>query len=301
MGQLAGDALGSMVEFRTASQIAAAYPTGLRHMTGSPIWGTLPGQPTDDSEMALALARMLVRRESYEPEKAFKLYKSWLDSRPFDKGNTIESALMGQLDPTSQANGAMMRISPLGIFGAGRDEDALALWAEQDATLTHPNEVCREANILFALAIAEAIALGINADEVYTRLLDRAVARRGPAPLLQTIKRAAERPPDEYFQQMGWVLIALGNALWQLLHAPSLEEAIVDTVARGGDTDTNAAICGALMGAVHGIDAIPAQWRDCVLSCRPETGLPGVRHPRPDLFWPVDALELADGLLAAGR
>lgn len=44
------------------------------------------------------------------------------------------------------------------------------------------------------------------------------------------------------------MLTAFHNALWQLLHATNLEEAVVDnTVMRGGDTDTNAAICGALL------------------------------------------------------
>ena len=43
------------------------------------------------------------------------------------------------------------------------------------------------------------------------------------------------------------MLIALQNAFFELLHAASLEEAVVRTVRRGGDTDTNAAICGALL------------------------------------------------------
>jgi len=48
---------------------------------------------------------------------------------------------------------------------------------------------------------------------------------------------------------------------------------------------------------VYGIDAIPQQWRDAVLNCRPEAGRPGVHHPKPQCFWPVDALELAEKLL----
>ena len=97
--------------------------------------------------------------------------------------------------------------------------------------------------------------------------------------------------------QQGWVLIALRNALWQLLHAPTLEEAVIDTVGRGGDTDTNAAICGALLGAVHGLDAVPDRWVDGVLDCRTEEGAPGVSQPRPPCFWPIDALELAEILI----
>lgn len=69
---------------------------------------------------------------------------------------------------------------------------------------------------------------------------------------------------------------------------------------RGGDTDTNAAIAGALLGAVYGRDAIPVQWFDKLLKCRPEAGNRRVRHPRPECFWPVDALELAMSLLAGG-
>ena len=97
----------------------------------------------------------------------------------------------------------------------------------------------------------------------------------------------------------GWVLIALQNAFYQVLHAPSLEEGVVQTVMASGDTDTNAAIAGALLGAVHGRDAIPPQWLQSVLSCRP---LPksGSSHPRPIEFWPMDALRLAERLLVLG-
>lgn len=71
----------------------------------------------------------------------------------------------------------------------------------------------------------------------------------------------------------------------------------MDTVMRGGDTDTNAAICGALLGAVHGRNALPKQWIDTLLGCRPEAGRPGVRHPRPEILWPADALQLAARLV----
>lgn len=70
MGQLVGDALGSQVEFLSPEQIRRSFPTGVREIRGSPIWNTLPGQPTDDSEMALALARTLVRLGTYDPEAA---------------------------------------------------------------------------------------------------------------------------------------------------------------------------------------------------------------------------------------
>lgn len=73
--------------------------------------------------------------------------------------------------------------------------------------------------------------------------------------------------------------------------------AVVGTVMRGADTDTNAAICGALPGAVNGRGAIPDRRVDRLLNCRPEAGRANVFRPRPECFWPVDALELAELLI----
>jgi ADP-ribosylglycohydrolase len=118
--------------------------------------------------------------------------------------------------------------------------------------------------------------------------------------VVAAIEAAAHGAPADFVTQSGWVLIALQNAFYQLLHAESAEEGIVATVMAGGDTDTNAVIAGALLGAVYGREAIPVHWRNLILSCRPLAGAPGVLRPRPSPFWPVDALELAERLLLSG-
>lgn len=63
LGQLAGDALGSLVEFQSPEQIRRKYPDGVRELADGGTWGTIAGQPTDDSEMALSLARMLIKHK----------------------------------------------------------------------------------------------------------------------------------------------------------------------------------------------------------------------------------------------
>lgn len=138
LGQLAGDSLGSLVEFKTKQEILRQYPNGVRQLADGGTWNTIAGQPTDDSEMALALARTMLASGRYDALKARDAYESWLDSEPFDCGMTIASGLRGRPNPESQANGAMMRISPLGIFGAHHDLQSVALWASQDAAITHP-------------------------------------------------------------------------------------------------------------------------------------------------------------------
>ena len=51
----------------------------------------------------------------------------------------------------------------------------------------------------------------------------------------------------------GWVLFALQNAFFHLRRDATVEDALVATVGKGGDTDTNAAIAGALLGPAYGL------------------------------------------------
>jgi ADP-ribosylglycohydrolase/protein-tyrosine phosphatase len=301
LGQIAGDALGSQVEFQTPAEIASRYPNGVRVIRSGGTWDTLAGQPTDDSEMALLLARMLVKEKTYDPRRAFHEYLFWLNSGPFDVGNTIRNSLMGYNSESSQANGALMRVSPLGIFGAFSERHAVAKWAQADGELTHPNPICRQGNALFTMAIAKAIRTGAEPYEIYDAIVAWADELHVETALRECILRSKSKPPDDYVRQQGWVLVAFGNALYRLLNTSSFEDAVVDTVMCGGDTDTNAAIVGALAGAVHGKQSVPQQWIDAVLNCRPIAGSPGVRRPRPEIFWPVDSLELAESLLLAGK
>lgn len=297
IGLIAGDSLGSLVEFQSPEDIRYLHPEGVRDLRDGGTFDTLAGQPTDDSEMALALARTLIARGTYDAEAANRAYREWLDSEPFDCGLTIRDGLLGNPRRESQANGALMRIGPLGIFGSRHRLDAVARWAREDAGLTHPHRICLDANALFAMALAHAIDRGPTPRELYERIVTWANEEEVCPPVRACVAEAAAGPPEDCMTHMGWVLIALRNALWQLRHAPSLEEGVIDSVMRGGDTDTNAAICGALLGAVHGVEAVPARWTGAILRCRPEAGRPGVERPRPKAYWPVDALDLAAQLL----
>lgn len=298
MGQFAGDALGGQVEFLAPDIITARFPSGLRQIRDGGTWNTIAGQPTDDSEMALMLAASLVGHPYYSEERAMAGYRWWWRSAPFDRGLTIMAAMGGHPDETSQANGAMMRVSPLAVFGAGHCLEDTARWAIRDAALTHPHPVCLEANALYAMAIAHAIRTGPTPEELYAELLSWVGERKLDPSLEAAIRAAAVEPPQNYGEPVaGWVLVAFQNALYRLLHAESFEEGVVETVMEGYDSDTNAAICGALLGSVYGIESVPEQWRHAVLNCRPEAGSPGVHRPRPKELWPVDVLELAHRLL----
>ena len=297
LGQIAGDSLGSLVEFEDASTIRALYPDGVRELADGGVWNTLAGQPTDDSEMALALARSIVRNEGFSIEDIHTSYVRWKESRPFDIGRATECGLNGNPILDSQANGALMRISPLGIFGWRMEPEALAKLAAEDAALTHSHRICQQVSGLYASAIAEAIREGLAPTTVYDRMVARAVQWNFDQAVRECIEHARTHRPPEFSRKMGWVLIAFQNALYQLLHAPTLEAGVIGTVHCGGDTDTNGAICGALLGAVYGRDVVPEQWVDRIAMCRPTDE---TTQPRPKEFWPNDALRLGETLLQAG-
>lgn len=319
LGQLAGDALGSLVEFQSARSVAAAYPDGgPRWLADGGTWSTIAGQATDDSELALMLARTIVKNGGYDAHEAARAYRYWYRSRPFDIGNTTARALsaisgsavqsgfahraaQSAANADSQANGSLMRISPLAVWGsAALDDDSLAARVRIDSSITHPHAACGDACAIFAIAISYAIRSGTNAQMVYQHVCEW--VRRTPGthgPVVEALFMAAgQPPPPESFSgsKQGWVLIALQNAFYRLLHSRTMEHGIVDTVRMGGDTDTNGAIAGALLGAVHGRRSVPTQWSRMIRTCRP---LPGAVHPRPQPFWPVDVLELAERLLLA--
>jgi ADP-ribosyl-[dinitrogen reductase] hydrolase len=288
LGQAIGDSLGSLVESKSAAEIAQLYPNGLRDLADGGVHHTIAGQPTDDSEMALALARCLVAERQFVPEKTLEAYRAWITTRPVDVGATTERGLLGMHTAESESNGSLMRVSPLGVWAAG-DPARAAETARADSALTHPNPVCVEACAAYAAAIAAGVAGGSRA-----AMRDAALAHsRGKA---RELLARGGLPPD-FMTKSGAVRTSLLNAFHHLTQS-GFEEAVVATVAAGGDTDTNAAVCGALLGAALGRQAIPSRWTLPVLACRATLDA-GAPRPRPSAYWPDDILDLAEALLEA--
>lgn len=296
-GQAVGDALGTTVEFSDELTIATLRGRWPRELVGAGPFNVLPGQVTDDTELALALARTLASTHRYDDDAIAEAYLAWFASEPFDFGRATSRAFRAaaksaeevrqRADPKTEANGSLMRSSPLGVFGARLPREALAALARRDSQLSHPSPVCQAACAVYVTTIADALTSGLSGAQLYDRALTFAQAH---APeVLDTLEDAADGLPvsdDEHNQ--GWVRIALQHAFFHLKHATDFEAALVQTVVKGGDTDTNGCITGALLGAALGVEAIPARWRKTVADCRP---------PRPARYGCADLDALTDALL----
>ena len=307
-GQVVGDNLGALVEFMAGSTMRRLHPDGVRDLEDGGQWNILAGQATDDSELALALARTLVSTGHYDDEATATAYGAWLRSGPFDCGNTTAQALgpascapdgrkataaRSSASKESQANGSLMRIAPLGIWA--RDPGLADRTARDDSRLTHPHPVCVDACGVFAAAIAEGLRSGDRG-----AMIRVARAHCVTQEISDCLDDAVAGTWPEVFDDhtMGWVLIAFRNAFCHLARGDTIEETLVTTVGRGGDTDTNAAIAGALTGAADGLATFPRRWVLPVMACRPDEAL-GAARPRPMIYWPDDLADLAEALVTA--
>ncbi|OWZ07392.1 hypothetical protein PHMEG_00020221 [Phytophthora megakarya] len=142
-------------------------------MPGGGVFSVGKGQITDDSELALSLARGLLGHrpsDGFPLESVARHYAAWCDSKPFDIGNTCATAFGVKPDASgnyaavmthtaashcsaSEANGSLMRIAPLAIWCVGQSDDTIAALASTEATLSHPNQVCQDCNVVYCLML----------------------------------------------------------------------------------------------------------------------------------------------------
>jgi len=156
-----------------------------------------------------------------------------------------------------------MRHPPFAIAGAAWPTADLGLAVRQDAALSHPTAVAQESSVALVVAMACGLRGGSRRamwQAAYTAA-EHAVVRE----TLWAAQGATAPCCDG--AATGKAQVTLHNAFYQLLHASDLSAALRQTVLAGGDTDTNAALTGALLGAHYGESAIPARWRRAVLQC----------------------------------
>jgi ADP-ribosyl-[dinitrogen reductase] hydrolase len=303
MGALVGDAAGGVLEFMGRAPTAQEVDEAMR-MPGGGVFELAPGQFTDDGEMTVSLVRaLLAAKGAYRPELAAQHYCEWENSRPFDIGMATRAALgvpMAQRESATQmlklvraqalennaeskANGSLMRSSALGIAACGcTEEEAIAL-ALTDAQLTHPNPACQHSTAAYVLALRHLMlkpgdnAGAIVAAQSYVQVQSNEVS----AWLADAV--SGQLPPA--FPLAGFVRYGFTYAFHYLHIGGSFEQAITETLLRGGDTDTNACIVGGLMGAYHGLNGLPKTALEGVLNCNTQLG-----RRRPENFTVVPVM-----------
>ncbi len=268
VGVAVGDALGMPVEGMSKQEIKRMHGT-LREMVDGP---RSAGNVTDDTLQTLFLAQSMVELGEFNPDDAAKRLFSWYRTDPFGIG--IHTAkvmgLIGQgwdwrraVEEVEQAhapwtagNGSLMRCSPIGLR-YHRDLAMLLEGSRLSSLLTHANRLCQEACVFFN-AVLSRVLLGWDKRDALSFALE--ISSHASPEVLERAESMVEKTAEEV-PSSGFVLDTLECALWAWWHFEDFEEALVAVVNLGGDTDTNAAVAGALLGAQCGLDAIPQRWR----------------------------------------
>lgn len=313
-GVFLGDALGAPHEsFRHAARLpySGRLQHRLRTFQRGNGWLELDvGQVTDDSEMTLALARRLVADGAYRPTAVVEAYFAWANSGCWNRGYNVRKifspapkTLAGKLAritkqralplaEKSQSNGALMRCAPLALL-AGME------FVREDCGVTNSHPNCVEAEVVYIHALRRAGGADIATVLAECRGLAAAQPEVAAAVDSATLTDEARNVsgPDK-----GWAL----HALWVALRAlrkfggepqrpfsKAMEWVI--TQPHGSDTDTNAAIAGALLGAHLGYARLQAEQEEnlaILLGRDPASG----PTPRPPEYSPRDFHSLCEAL-----
>ena len=272
LGLVVGNQLGVPTEqLGTAEAIREAFPQGVRDLHPPP-----KGSPfDDDAAMTLLLAESLAERGDLDAVDVAARWVKWMkvDGRgiglttqralrliergvePFEAGRQARSA------GASASNGAVMRCIPVALRYHD-NVDKLIRVSTQQAAITHADERCTWGAAAVNLAARELLHGNPHfVEEVLHRLQGAA-----PRVLIEAVRRVPWEQesalPVAVPNEFGYAVHCVEIAFWCAVHQPSLEEALVFLVAAGGDTDTNAAVAGALLGARDGETAIPPRWLD---------------------------------------
>ena len=282
----AGDALGAPYEL--------GPPRGPEldvAMVGGGAFGWQPGEWTDDTSMAIAIAEVAATGADLREEEALDtIVGRWHEWSRDAKDIGIQtssvmraahqqglsaltartaSAALHERTGRTGGNGSLMRTAPVALAYLD-DELALVEAARAVSVLTHYDPDAGDACVLWCSAIRHAIFTG----ELNVRIGLQHIDSDRRARWVSLFEVAEASQPSD-FKNNGWVIEAIQAAWSAIANTPVPEDdpaggvfrvdhlrlALDAAVRGGGDTDTVAAIAGGLLGAAYGASAVPAEWR----------------------------------------
>ena len=274
VGLAVGDALGAGYEFTTPG------PSDPQ-MIGGGGFGWEPGEWTDDTQMAICIARVL-ETGSVDVDRIGEGFLEWYRSSPKDVGNMTRAVLSRakagadlhsaaaryyEGHPHSAAgNGSLMRTAPVALAFLERPDRELMEIAMSVSALTHADPQAQEACAIWCLGIKYAV-LDATFEGVQGAL--ELMPSESKATWTKLRDEAETRSPMD-FTGNGYVVRAL-QAAWSAITQTDqgkefpclhLQVALKTAVSIGDDTDTVGAITGMLVGARWGGSAIPALWTE---------------------------------------
>lgn len=285
VGCAIGDALGNPFEMKPAASPQLTRWDGL-FKAGGTFWKGQPGQYTDDTLMSIALSSSLIQHNGFDPEAVAAEYLAWYETgNTRGIGTTTAAAMMNlKLGATWQesglihtmdglpagGNGTAMRAAPIGLAYRNNLNKLLEV-SMLDASITHNSDEPKLGSIAVALGTAllsfgdvpaiRGSSLGVLPGVIHVLSSDNSILvdkmrlayshyQKGTAP-----SRALAE-----IGSSGYVPETVASAFYCLAVTDNFKDCVVMAVKAGGDTDTTAAVAGALAGTYYGLEGIPQEY-----------------------------------------
>ena len=236
---------------------------------------------TDDTQQSLVLLDDVLRHGRLDPVRVMDRFVEMRDvdsdgrfglHRGTGRGfrHAVDAyARHGQFSPMAGrcGNGAAMRVVAAAV--ALGDGDASRAQLRAVASATHADDISLDA----AGAVAEAtwaLARGRRGDEVIDDVVERLDAGAVKATLRDALRssdpfaviaEAGSQAAGVTLQGGagdGYALCSPLSAVFVAVRSPSLHQVLREAVLLGGDTDSTAAMAGALRASVDGVESLPA-------------------------------------------
>ncbi len=294
LGHAVADAVGVPAEFRSRGELRSDPITD---MTGYGTHYQPKGTFSDDTSMSIA-ALDAIKGGELDYLGVMKNFSAWYNRSEytasgvfFDIGNSCLRAISsfdsdgekrafghGETGAYSCGNGGLMRIHPFALYAFYKEEDTgRRMKIVHDGTaLTHAHPRCLLGSGIFSLILGELIRKPEKASVTRgaaSALLYYSKAGENGSPELsgeiQTYKRVfkslatvtgCERTTEDEIRSTGYVVDTLEAAMWCIMSTNDYKSAVLRAVNLGEDTDTVAAVAGALAGALYGVEGIPEEW-----------------------------------------
>ena len=279
-GIAVGDALGVPIEFKSRESIRK---NPVKNMTGYGTYNQPPGTWSDDSSLAFCLAEALT--QDFDIGNVAKNFVKWAyeaywtaHDEVFDIGISTRKAITnlangesplsaGCYDESSNGNGSLMRILPLLVYLKDKQIDERFFITKQISSITH-GHIRSVIACFYYLEFAQQILQGKNKYIVYNNLqteisdyLEKlSISSQEIAQFNRLLKNKIWNLSENEIRGSGYVIHTLEASIWCLLTTESFEDAVLEAVNLGEDTDTTGAVTGGLAGLLYGFDNIPKKW-----------------------------------------
>ncbi len=279
LGVVVGDQLGEQVESTSNPGIIRKFKKNSKY--------------TDDTEMTLITLQHLVSFETIKPITLTMEYAANADYSRKYGGNafktlkkicsnpeTWDTAYTEFLQEGSWGNGCLMRISPIALFDMNASVDVLKQHLTDCLRGTHNNEEALQCSIEYCLILKDLFTRKSNVVDHLSfiqNIIKRDTNKRVTEKMQLIKNRIVDTESVNKYESLAKFInedlvehgirssdtlaLVIATLVYNFKYKQwSPTQLLSIIISFGGDTDTNAAILGSLLGALHGIEWIDVDW-----------------------------------------